>query len=1551
VRFEQLEISLAVPSIQIRAIQDVLRPDETFSFKNTPSSTEQASAFLCTIRLSIDDISVSASQITDCFGSPSPPGYPTPAIPLERKLSASSQHIRLEVLQPSLAALHIIAGPNATRHLLPPALGRHRLSALELQIAPCKIDFDFSAEMLMTGLKGGDTQLDFVDEAAELIIGSLWSWRSLSELSKSKENKKLEARRLVWSISQASERAKITSFPAFLNRVSYLVGSTSNLRSDDGWKILHHLRHCLRMAELEVIDTMDRKEWPETEELLADVRESLSQWKSWEIDSDDFRNSDFLPFVYESKLKVVERTLPRSPLDYTSGVPIQLEWRAGLFEARLCDGERVENKLSIGPLEVFATSSGMSDYSSKPLCVSARITLDLIEATVDRGLLGLIRHIIRVRRTFEHKIRLFQAAAAPILNSSLPIPTAPRTHIFDHLPWLQVDGSFGIRRVRANGRADSLQAKGSLDDASISFSSFLGPSSDDIRSSTTTAGFLIGSTSLAAWERNPNREELLLSSELDNLSLSTSVADLCESNIKTTIRLIVASTAVRGSIPKDAIRVYEFIENWGSENLSTYDSLLTELREGLDEDDVVGGANTHKMAAMETSSPTLIDILGDTALAVELIIPEVILDLQAMRALRMTYSIRDISAHARIEDGLIGSRVVGPVESGISIGSQTVQFFAKLDDDKNRMLADSYTTFDLPVIRLQARFDSLPCRQITLSSTIDSISLSLDATTIDHILNVQDRFGQDIDELLNAIRAKRAKFNTAPHSSSLAVASTDSVVWEARMALRGFKVGVQGPQATQWIEAELLEGVAQSSDRSGIAWSGSASNLTLSLAQRHNTSSRESGAAMDRRNRLAFFRLDFTASNENLALDLVNLPPLPALSDADTTTTHLHLRFPRVHAVLQPSAIEALGDLVDHFEREIDLQRTLRKREIDAIKQRVIQTLEMGDKSSGPRAASWLSTCIVSFKAKDVGIAIPLGDGGIPTTESKIRRGKTDQSTPAFLTTLSSITFATQKGAACYARTDRLAFQFVSDLDPSRKGDFNGAAHQSKNQIVFPEMQCTLTLPKDGPVVLNAVVSGIEIDLESSVVAYTYSLIDIYRLSHERFAKFALQPITLDSIDIPTPLETLSLPSTLMGGIESTFEFKSGTIRIHSQSSVWDRDGASSKGTGAKSASHLRGKSLNDFTHFSRSSISKLSDLREDQHQPDLFLVPGISITAEYQDGNVKGISDDQSELHIDAVVHASTNTLYPTLLPFISSVAHQLSRRNEKYHSTTTPGSSAISRVEPQLISESLVGTKLKLGISLKIDQSRLDISCLPAAEVTATLTWENGGFLLTTTPEVRGVEFAARVDGVAIGLKHSYSPEDCLSAEAKGMVLSISFFPGSTSTSPGTLSVIVDLPDLSAEMNFRHLQDWLCLKAVWIDRMDLGPVQPSSNLASPPAAAMPQPDINTTLSTTITTLVLVRLQQIQFSCDLGQAIGRSSLTADSVVTRLRWVPHESRSLSLVVKSVVMKATGRTAGSAALEGVMFETRLRDDRANLVGTASDLVSLMPLYEFRFESSY
>lgn len=99
----------------------------------------------------------------------------------------------------------------------------------------------------------------------------------------------------------------------------------------------------------------------------------------------------------------------------------------------------------------------------------------------------------------------------------------------------------------------------------------------------------------------------------------------------------------------------------------------------------------------------------------------------------------------------------------------------------------------------------------------------------------------------------------------------------------------------------------------------------------------------------------------------------------------------------------------------------------------------------------------------------------------------------------------------------------------------------------------------------------------------------------------------------------------------------------------------------------------------------------------------------------------------------------------------------------------------------------------------------------------------------------------------------------------------------------------------------------------------------------------VSTSSPFALTTLVIVRFQTVRAVLDLGQAIGKSSFGIKNINVRLRWIPDESKHLSIGIGGLEILSTGRASGLVKVGGLLFETRLRDNNNEDGIRSSDLV--------------
>jgi hypothetical protein len=236
-----------------------------------------------------------------------------------------------------------------------------------------------------------------------------------------------------------------------------------------------------------------------------------------------------------------------------------------------------------------------------------------------------------------------------------------------------------------------------------------------------------------------------------------------------------------------------------------------------------------------------------------------------------------------------------------------------------------------------------------------------------------------------------------------------------------------------------------------------------------------------------------------------------------------------------------------------------------------------------------------------------------------------------------------------------------------------------------------------------------------------------------------------------------------------------------------------------------------------------------------------------------------------------------------------------------------------------------MQITLALRIDQSKLQLTCQPDVNVIAGVYWDSGGFLVNVSESGRRISFIGNVGGLTIGLKHGFLSEDCVRLDARNLTFSATFTGADKSSGidMNSLSVAIDT-EVSGGLRFSRFQDVLCFKAVWLDRIPVLSATPGGEPTDTllKAKALPTPGAVSTTKTNFTTAVLVHFRRIGLDVDLGQSI--SSVRMDMLDVTLRSKIEEIRAeLSVSVGDLTMSATGNISGHARIPDFSFNTMRR----------------------------
>lgn len=451
---------------------------------------------------------------------------------------------------------------------------------------------------------------------------------------------------------------------------------------------------------------------------------------------------------------------------------------------------------------------------------------------------------------------------------------------------------------------------------------------------------------------------------------------------------------------------------------------------------------------------------------------------------------------------------------------------------------------------------------------------------------------------------------------------------------------------------------------------------------------------------------------------------------------------------------------------------------------------------------------------------------------------------------------------------------------------------------------------------MGANVSGFILDLDSNIPSYVFSLIDVYQQGKDRVERLsATVPRTPSAMELENNVGKGTRPERRhtpppASNVFGSLTFLSGKVRVYS---------------GSASNRYQR-----KFTHHHQEP----SDEQVMELGAEVFNLPVVSVWAEYRAAPVshKLAIMQEPELSIlmfKATLHSSQNTFRPTLLPFLTELVSHVETRLRKISLHPRPLSIAAPEFPTVVADRDVLGpavSTIQISFSLRIDQSKLELTCQPDVNVIAGIHWDSGGFVVNIFPGARKVTFTGSVGGLTIGLKHGFLSEDCVKLDARNLVFSVTFARIDTDEglSVSSTSAILDT-EFFGVVRFSRLQDILCFKAVWLDRIPIFNNQSAISSKSPASSVSHLPPRKQELST----IVLFRIRQITLEVDLGQSISSMVLDLSEALLCTKFTEVVSEA-SIFVADLAIIAKGNIAGHAHVPNCLFRT-IRSNSASFVG--------------------
>lgn len=345
-----------------------------------------------------------------------------------------------------------------------------------------------------------------------------------------------------------------------------------------------------------------------------------------------------------------------------------------------------------------------------------------------------------------------------------------------------------------------------------------------------------------------------------------------ESDSSPFTRLVFGLSYVHLNVPRSAIRLVRFMEEWTADYLpglnATIQDLLSELQE------------LPPKAKAESPRNEKRHVLPSHQ--VEAAVTSLRVSLQVMRGTWVSWEMAHILAYSAYTETPTAKTMHN---FGLQLGSQAVTISSKeylMDNVPNVRLK-----IPLPCFTINGRGDKSRIEGLAL---IETFTANIKPSHWDTLLTVQQKFGQDFNDLVSIIartRPKETPVQEKPTSSPFK--------YRVLARMKGFRLGLESGSSTLFLECHHIGGAI--SNENGLRWHIELSDLALSLALREMAL--KLAHVSNRENRSAFVIID-------ARVEMGNRPR----GDGQA----LKIAINKVHAVMQPSSVGDLGDFVDHLQ-------------------------------------------------------------------------------------------------------------------------------------------------------------------------------------------------------------------------------------------------------------------------------------------------------------------------------------------------------------------------------------------------------------------------------------------------------------------------------------------------------------------------------------------------------------------------------------------------------------------------------------------------------------
>ncbi|OJJ47228.1 hypothetical protein ASPZODRAFT_132195 [Penicilliopsis zonata CBS 506.65] len=335
------------------------------------------------------------------------------------------------------------------------------------------------------------------------------------------------------------------------------------------------------------------------------------------------------------------------------------------------------------------------------------------------------------------------------------------------------------------------------------------------------------------------------------------------------------------------------------------------------------------------------------------------------------------------------------------------------------------------------------------------------------------------------------------------------------------------------------------------------------------------------------------------------------------------------------------------------------------------------------------------------------------------------------------------------------------------------------------------------------------------------------------------------------------------------------------------------------------------------------------------FRAPGVALKVQFEDNG-----KDDPALNAELKVDASTNVLYPTLVPLIKQMTATVKEVMGEQESSPTatsvsvlPASLTPTKLQPKFIDGTPLDTKnadsilgrCKVNVGILICKQEFSLSCQPIARVAATASFNRVYVTINTVQSDDHGRFLALLvafKSLQASVKHVYSNESTASFEVESIIMSLMNRRHLGSTKG--ISAILKVSPLAVMLNAKQVQDLLLFREIWVPSgEDSGGAAPVPAPSTETQAYIVQRYQQVAAASAFPWDSTISIEQMRVQLDLGPTLGKSQFSIQDLWLSSKKSSDWEQTMCIGFDSMGVESEGRMSGFVSLERLRVSTSIQ----------------------------